>query len=787
MYKKNDLDGNDSALNDFIPELNNLFDADKQKSLYDLANNTSSDSDDEFHLNTNKPDMDDMDEMSMEDSEFGEFDFNENMALTMDDDVLNTIGHKLRDRTKEEFNKRSGWIQTITQSLRYLGLKNNFDSGSNQPKLINSAYLESWLQLCAEYTEELFPPRNIVATDIINRTLLNSSPMTAPLVQELEVKSMMICEDINQKIYEEWDDFLPELEKGIQSTFLTGGAVFKLNYDSNLGRPVISHISPEDIIIPADTKSLSRADIIIHLFKLSQSELDDLIEQGIYRNVEMSPDDEEDIYSDEVKTEKDRMAGTDESEGIVDNDDEVFIMAQAFYNLSPEQVGDDYALSLETKNTLFPYKITYQISSGKIVEFSRGWYQEILPIQKRTDMFKLTFMPSIDFWGNGLIQLTKGLQEAATVIENELITALRLSNTPTAVMSDSISLQNNDIELQAGQVNQIPTDSGNIADSFRDVILHQPNAFFKELLDNIENKIKRIASISQFKLENLSPNISGNILLSIMRKETKLMSGVMRRFIYGINQMFRILQDIMANELGDLPFANYDPSITNQSIYSLPIKLLSAADPTFSDLGSQLVRIQSIMEMANQHPELHNLRELYYRFYEVLKEPNIDAVLKTQEQLDQEQKQQQEMQQKQLQIQEQQVQVQSEQQILQNQLLTKDIEVKQQSAELDYKLKKLKMDTEKYLSEKQIENEMISEKGKNTAQSNVEITKQYSAYIKFLIEKIKLQYETGMVVPDLLPPPLKEFIGSEDAEKNYNQPVHQELQELSSIIPNEML
>lgn len=785
MHKKNDLDKDIPSLQEFIPELSNLLDADNSMSAYDMANNSSDDSDDESHLNTNKSVMDDL---PLDESEYAEFDFNENMALTMDEDILNTIGQRLRDRTEEESNKRTGWIQTINQSLRYLGLKNNFDSGSNQPKLINSAYLESWLQLCAEYTEELFPPRNIVATDIINRTLLNSSPMTAPMVQELEVKSMMICEDINQKIYEEWDDFLPELEKGIQSTFLTGGAIFKLNFDPNLGRPVISHISPEDIIIPADTKSLSRAEIIIHMFKLSQTELDDLIAQGTYRDVSMSPDDEEDIYSDDVKTEKDRISGIDESEGLVDDsEDEVYVMAQAFYNLSPEQVGDDYALSLGVKNTVFPYKITYQVSSGKIVEFSRGWYEDILPIQKRTDMFKLTFMPSIDFWGNGLIQLTKGLQEAATVIENELITALRLSNSPTAVMSDNISLQRNDVELIPGGVTQINSDTGNISDAFKDIPLHQPNAFFKELLDSIENKIKRIASISQFKLENLSPNISGNILLSIMRKETKLMSGVMRRFIYGINQMFRILQDIMANELGDLPFANYDPSITNQSIYSLPIKMLSAADPTFSDLGSQLIRIQSIMEMANQHPELHNLRELYYRFYEVLKEPNIDAVLKPQEQLDQEAQQQQEMQQKQMEIQEKQAQVQSEQQILQNELLTKDIQVKSETAQLEFELKKMKLDTEKYLSERQIENEMISEKGKNTAQSNVEITKQYSAYIKFLIEKIKLQYETGMVVPDLLPPPLKEFIGSEDAEKNYNEPEHRELQELSSIIPNEMI
>lgn len=714
------------------------------------------DSDPQIILPEDQEFLDEHDDHFFEQQHQEPFDFNENLALKCDESQLSWIGTTLKQRIDDEYEKRSKWLSIIRKSLEALGLNDSYNVVDNKSAIKNSAFSEAWQELIAEYTDQLFNPMNIVKADIKNRSFIGMMPQLAPQMDVFEKKVQATEEDFNYKIFREWKEFLFVLKKAMSSSFLTGGAVIKTYYDPELERPVIRMIEPEDILIPAEADSLETADFIGHIFTMTQKEYESKVDDGVYRDANINFTGDNDYAGESVKNKRDQISGQDHTMDE-DKDYQKTMFAEAIVDFSPDDIADNYPELFHTHKKKFPYKVQFHLETGKVIDARRGWYEGRKSIVKKTNMVHFRFLQAFDFWGAGLAQLSYGLSEVATVLENELITSIRLVNKPSGLISSSVGLPNNTENIEAGKLSNISTDSGNVTDSVRMFQFPQPMPIFKELLDKIEQKIKTSVSIAKLKVDTLPPNLAGTVLLSLLSKETRMMSGAMKGYIASMDELFGLIQEILVNEMGDANFSAMEMGVKNSEMYGFPIVIKSGADPNFSDSASQFVRMQVVMEMAEKAPQVHNMRELYHRLYTILKEPNIDGILLTEQQIQEQQQQQQQQQQQEMQLQQQQAQAQQQQQEMQNKLLMADVEQKAKASELkaqtdatklstNVEIEKLKVGMQKLIAE----NEVI----KNINQQHAEV---YQATLRFVVEKLKLKAETGITAPNLPEPEMIPF------------------------------
>lgn len=697
------------------------------------------------------------------DMQNNQFDFYENLASSSHKIYDLDLEFRLKEQIDRDYDNRQEWFSRITSGLSALGLTQSRGSPrqTSSSNEVNTAYLQTYLSLQAQFSDELLKPNNMVTFEVKNSVAMNSNDQMASLGQQLELYGEMAKEDINQKITSEWDDIIPQLERGMASAFLTGSAIFKVYYDEFFNRPVVRFIPPENILIDPETPSLGTAERVTHVYELSDSQLKAYQNSGYFIDIALKPEDGDDDSAQGLRQKRREIAGIQRSE---DDVHEFFRFTETdVVYLSMDDIRDPYVINNlyydnKIKNGLFPYSVSTHKETGAILNITRGWDQRIKhKIISCGHLAHMQFMVGDDFWGLGLDEILIQSHNLATNVQRELTESLRMSNTATAVMSNDVVVKSDSKTIESGTINSVQTSSGMLQGAFMPIPFTPPQPLFYEFLKDIEAKIGSLAGISGMTSQNIPNNIQASVLLALIEKESKPMSGVMKRFVQCINNIFKILKRIMAQDLGQEAFGDGTTGLTNEQVYGNNFNLLSSADPTSSNSALRIVQMQTLLEYAMQNPQLHNMLEVYKRLYQNLKIPNLHQLLLTEEQYAQQQQEQAAQAQEQQKMQQEQAQMQAQQAQQQNMLLEKEMDLKAESEKTDLMIKQQKLENDHVIQLTKIEAEMLKEKGETTKQENIEIAQMYKTHTDFLIDKTKLELDYGVIIPDLIQPKLKAY------------------------------
>lgn len=678
-------------------------------------------------------------------------DFFENLADSEEPIYNSSLPYRLKEQIDNEFNARSQWYDTLVSGLNALGLTTT-DSGRQDPTddndfdVINPTFLQTLMTLVAQFSDDLFKANNVVNVEVKNSVSLNSNPQTEQQAGMLERLAEMAKEDINYKITNEWDDILPQIDKGMRSAFLTGSAIFKVYFDEFFRRPVVRFIPPENILIPPDSPSLGTAERITHVFELSESQAKMYMRSGFFKEFQLNYTENDIDPTSNVRNIKREIQNIEKEESELDN--RSFWFAESEVYLSLEDIADPLIenspqYTEDMKAGFFPYNITTHKETGEILNITRAWDQKNLHnIVKINNLVHFLYMPGEGFWGEGLNKSAIKLHNQVTTVMQQLYTSLRKANTTSNFMSTELTIKSDQGMLGDKDYIPVQTSTGTLDGMFHSLPYNQPNPMYYEYMKDLEGKISNLAGISSISGENIPSNMQASVLFSLIEKETKPMSGVMKRFITGINGMYKIIQRIMSEDLGQLPFGD-DPTtgLSNAQVYGSPITLLSSCDPTLSNSSLRVLQMQTMFEYASQHPELHNMLEMYQRLYESLKITNVHQLLITKEQYEEQQQQNKQMQQQQMQQQQQQVQAQQQQIQNQNNLLSQELQLKAQKQQLDNEIAREKLSATTQVDQARIAAEMNKAHSDNVKQRNIEAAQIYESQNRFLIDQYKLELE----------------------------------------------
>nr|BAR35802.1 hypothetical protein [uncultured Mediterranean phage uvMED] len=535
-----------------------------------------------------------------------------NLAEDLDDDILNDISDEVIKNFEDSRSSRSDWEQTYVNGLDLLGFKYEDrtepfqgSSGATHPVLA-----EAVTQFQALAYKELMPAGGPVRTQIIGLETPDKVKQSQRVKEFMNYQLM-----INMKEYE------PEFDQMLFNLPLSGSTFKKVYYDAILGRCVSKFVPAEDLYVPYTSTSLDDTDCIIHKVKMTKNDLIQSQLGGIYRDIDL--DGNENYENDQITEKKDELTGVDPK------NDDVYTILEAHIHLEIEGMEDIDPNTEEPTGIKFPYIVTLDEGSGKILSVTKNWNEQD-QLKKRKDYFvHFKFLPGLGFYGFGLIHMIGGLSRTATAALRQLLDAGTLSNLPAGFKMRGIRVRDEAQPLQPGEFRDVDAPGGRLDDAFKILPFKGPDQTLLQLMGVVVQAGQRFASIADMQVGDGNQSAAVGTTVALLERGSRVMSAIHKRIYAAMKCEFSLLENVFTTYLPK--FYPYDVVGGQNQIYQTDfdqkIDIIPVADPNIFSQTQRITLAQTELQIAMSNPQLHNVYHAYRHLYEALGVKDVDLVL----------------------------------------------------------------------------------------------------------------------------------------------------------------
>ena len=536
-----------------------------------------------------------------------------NLAEFLPDEVLGKLGNDLYGNYRDYKNSRRDWERTYTQGLDLLGFKyeNRTEPFQGASGATHPVLAEAVTQFQALAYKELLPADGPVRTQVVG----NITPDKTQ--QANRVKDYM-----NFELMTNMDGYEPDFDQLLFYLPLAGSAFKKVYFDEVEGKAVSKFVPADDLVVPYTATSLSDAESVVHVIKMSENELRKQQVAGFYRDIELgSPQDNEtDLEKKERELEGVTKSGKDEN---------VFTLLECHVNLdlegfeSVDEAGEPTGIKI-------PYIVTIEEGSREVLSIRRN-YEIGDPLKKKVSYFvHFKFLPGLGFYGFGLIHMIGGLSRTATAALRQLLDAGTLSNLPAGFKQRGIRIRDDAQSIQPGEFRDVDAPGGNIRDAFMPLPFKEPSQTLLNLLGVVVQAGQRFASIADLQVGDGNQQAAVGTTVALLERGSRTMSAIHKRLYSALKQEFKLLARVFKLYLP--PEYPYDvvggQRVIKQADFDDRVDIVPVADPNIFSQTQRISLAQTEMQLAASNPMMHDMYQVYRNMYEALGVKNIDLILK---------------------------------------------------------------------------------------------------------------------------------------------------------------
>ena len=536
--------------------------------------------------------------------------FNKNLAEDLDEKYMATLSSDLLEDFTNDLNSRKDWLETYVDGLELLGLKieERSEPWEGACAVYHPLLSEALVKFQAETMMETFPAAGPVKTSIIGKE-----------TDECIEAAQRVQENMNYQLMDKMPEYRPEHERMLWGLGLAGNAFKKVYYDPTLERQVSIFVPAEDMVVPYGASNLETAERVTHVMRKTEQELHTLQHLGFYRDVELG---EPNYDLDEVEKKIAEQMGFDAT-----NDDRYKIL-EMNVNLDLEGYEDE---DKDGKTGIaLPYIVTIDKGTQEVLAIRRNWKQEDSQQKRREHFVHYGYIPGFGFYCFGLIHLIGGFSKSGTMLLRQLVDAGTLSNLPGGFKARGLRIKGDDTPIGPAEWRDVDAPAGSLRDNLIPLPYKEPSQVLAALMDKIIDEGRRFASAADMKVSDMSANSPVGSTLAILERTLKVMSAVNARIYYSMKKEFGLLKNIIADYTD--PDYQYDPSTgtpgAKQEDYD-KVQLIPVADPNAATMAQKVVQYQAVMQMAQQNPDIYDLKELNKQMLEVLGVKNIGKLIPT--------------------------------------------------------------------------------------------------------------------------------------------------------------
>jgi hypothetical protein len=536
-------------------------------------------------------------------------DFDDNLAEILDEGTLGKIASELVELVEADIMSRKDWAESFVKGLEVLGV--NYEERT-----------EPWNGACGVYSTVLTEAAIRFQSESIMETFPAAGPVKTEIIGEInrlkEEAADRVQADMNFKLTEEMPEYRPEHERMLYSLGLAGAAFKKVYYDPALERQVAVFIPAEDMIVPYGASNLQNAERVTHVMRKTKNEMRRLQVSGFYRDIDLG---EPVQYLSDIEKKK------ADQQGYKATDDDRFQLLEVHVYWDLEGFEDEDSEGEETGIGL-PYVITIDRGTNKILAIRRNWIENDGKKAKRQHFVDYCYIPGFGFYGMGLIHIIGGYARAGTSLIRQLVDAGTLANLPGGLKARGARIKGDDTPIQPGEFRDVDVPSGVIKDNIMTLPYKEPSGTLLTLLDRITEEGRRLGSISDMKISDMSANAPVGTTLALLERTLKTMGAVQARVHYSMKQEFKLLKSII-RDYSPAEY-EYDPQGNDrqvkQSDYDL-VEVIPVSDPNSSTMAQRIMQYQAVIQLAQGAPQIYDLPLLHRQMIEVLGIKNADKLI----------------------------------------------------------------------------------------------------------------------------------------------------------------
>lgn len=512
---------------------------------------------------------------------------------------------------------RSDWEDRYKAGLRTVdpdgGMSEEEDARASRglSTVVHPMIAEAATQFNARAIAELYPSGGPVKSIIVG------DPN-----EEVEEQARRVKDFMNFQITQEMPEYFPDLDKMLFQLPLVGHAFKKVWWDANLDRQCSKFVKAEDLVVAPESTDLYTSPRYTHIIRMPKNDYNKYVEAGWYLQTEYTGDSIDPSGN-----------TTSDIEGVdpysQDSTDQVMTLLEMHVYESFDGV-DGYEESDEENNEVaLPYVITIDYDTEKVVSVRRNWDADDQK-QKRLDWFvSYPFLPGVGFYGFGLYHLIGGLGKAATGSLRALLDSAAFAN-----MQGGFKLKGRvtggELQINPGEFADLDATVDDVNKAIMPLPFKEPSGALFNLLGFITDAGKRFANTSDMNVGDVNPNAPVGTTVALIEQGSKAFSAIHKRLHYAQGQEFKLLAKLNAKYLPDE--FSFALSGASAMIYAADfndrVDVIPVSDPNIFSTAQRIAQAQSVMQMANAAPQLHDIYEAYKRMYEAIRIPNIDEVLK---------------------------------------------------------------------------------------------------------------------------------------------------------------
>jgi len=529
--------------------------------------------------------------------------FNDNLAEYLDDGELQKIASDLIEMVEADINSRKEWVDMYVKGLDVLGMK-------------YEERTEPWLGACGVFSTVLTE----AAVRFQSETIIETFPAQGPVKTEIigaidklkEEAAERVRDDMNFKLTEGMPEYRPEHERMLYSLGLAGAAFKKVYYDPTLGRQAAIFIPAEDVIIPYGASSAMTSERVTHIMRKTKNDIRKLQVSGFYLDEDLG--DPLEFYTDVEK-----KKAEDQGYNLSDDDRYQIYEIHVDYDLPEYEDPDGIAL---------PYVITLERGTQTILSIRRNWVEDDKHKLKRQHFVQYTYVPGFGAYGLGLIHLIGGYARAGTSLIRQLVDAGTLSNLPGGLKTRGLRIKDDDTPITPGEFRDVDVPSGTVKDNIMALPYKEPSQVLLALLNQITDEGRRLGSIADMNISDMSANAPVGTTLALLERQLKTMSAVQARVHYSMKQEFKLLKEIIRDytpeEYEYMPV--FGTPQAKREDYDM-VDVIPVSDPNSATMAQRIMQYQAVIQLAQGAPQIYDLPLLHRQMIEVLGIKNADKLV----------------------------------------------------------------------------------------------------------------------------------------------------------------
>ena len=530
-------------------------------------------------------------------------DFSKNLAEDMDDSELGALASELMEYVDADINSRKDWTETYVKGLEVLGMKyeERTEPWNGACGVFSTVLTEAAIRFQSETITETFPAQGPVKTEIIGA-----------IDRLKEEAANRVREDMNYRLTEQMPEYRPEHERMLFNLGLAGSAFKKVYYDPGLRRQVSLFVPAEDVIIPYGSSGARTAERVTHLMRKTKNDVKKLQVNGFYRDVDLG----EPV---QIHTDVEKKKAEEQGYSVTEDDRYQIAEIQVDWNLKGYEQEDDIAL---------PYIIAIDRGTNKVLAIYRNWEEDDETYAKRQHLVQYDYVPGFGAYGMGLIHIIGGYARAGTSLIRQLIDAGTLSNLPGGMKSRGLRVKGDDTPIAPGEFRDVDVPSGSIKDNIMMLPYKEPSQVLAALLNQITEEGRRLGSIADMKVSDMSAQAPVGTTLALLERQLKIMGAVQARVHNSMKEEFKLLKNIIRDHA---PASyDYDPVAGDpaamQADYDM-VEVIPVSDPNSSTMAQRIMQYQAVMQLAAQAPQIYDLPILHRQMIEVLGVKNAEKLV----------------------------------------------------------------------------------------------------------------------------------------------------------------